>query len=175
MVVMTPELIKHVMPYYNTYGPHLARSLALLWKLFLAVAGDPHSSGTYVVLDALDECEEKSRNYLFQVITEVIRSKNHNTTTCYLKVLLTSRPNATIQLQLKTGSAVRLKTETTEGRINKDILLFVTDTMDELAEEFGYNLALKRRVQNRLQSGADGSFLWVSLVIPFKPAHHMWF
>ena len=110
--------------------------------------------------------EEKCRKYLLQEFLDYFQSMrgSSSTTTSFLKVLLTSRPYPTIQQKLKAGPTIRLKTEDAEGNTNKDISSFITQAIDELADECGYDLTMKERVQERLISGADASFLWVSFV-----------
>jgi hypothetical protein len=62
LIKTTPDLIKHAMRYYQTDGSRLVDSFGTLWDVLLAIVTDPRVSNTYVVLDALDEYKERSRN-----------------------------------------------------------------------------------------------------------------
>lgn len=165
LVVTTPSLIKHAMVHYINQGAIMVESLDTLWRIFLSIITDPLSNGTYIILDALDECEKTSRDDLLRRLSEYFRSSSETTDT-YLKVLITSRPYPEIQILLQEQpTTTRLKVEDEEQNINADISSFVSHKVDELAKERGYDLRLKEEVQKALQAGADGMFLWVSLIV----------
>lgn len=165
LIVYTPSLIKHAMPHWTARGTGILRSLDTLWKIFLAITTDPASDGTYCVLDALDECEELSREELLLRLGNHFKLTDSDIQKGYINVILTTRPCDSIDYSLYRFSATRLKTENEEGHIREDIARFITHEVERLAETRGYTSNLKARVQEALEEGSDGMFLWVVLII----------
>jgi Cdc6-like AAA superfamily ATPase len=130
IIRLIPGLIRHAIPEYRSQGDAMVNSLATLWKIFLAVTEDQTAlDGIYIVVDALDECQEESRESLSRYFRDYFdsrRSANANTAT-FLTVLVTSRPYAKIERQLSPAFCTRLKTENDEGNINRDITSFIED------------------------------------------------
>lgn len=83
----------------------------------------------------------------------------------FLKVLITCRPYREIQLILSKHRTIRLKTEDEGSHIKTDITQFISQKLDEMAGICLYDLELKEMVRTKLESEADGMFLWVSLVV----------
>jgi hypothetical protein len=164
LVKSNPRLIVHAMQLYITNGSRLFTSLADLWDIFIAISRDPLVSGTYVILDGIDECEESSRNYVLDTLCNHFRQLIGSSSIAipYLKVLVTSRPYNDIERKLKEESIIRLKAEEEEEKVNVDIRSFVCYELDELEGDCCYSLELKEEIRNRLVRGADGSFLWAS-------------
>ena len=164
LIKACPNLIKRAMKTYTPEGAQLYESFQSLWQVFLSMATDSVAQGTYIVLDAMDECEETSRCDLLKELGNYFGSKSGKVTKATLKILITSRPYPEIRSLLQKFPIIRLKTEDEEGKINTDILSFVSRTVDELATERGYDPELKEDVRKSLETGVDGMFLWVSLV-----------
>jgi hypothetical protein len=160
---LQPSFIsKYVIPEYFKLGDKLYLSFATLWDLFIKVTTDPALGRVFCVVDALDECEEVSRNqFLRQIGNPFARldaPKN-------LKLVITSRPYDSIRVLLFSSTVIRFKTEQEEDSINKDIAAYVQDEVKNLARFRGYAESLKETVLATLLSGADGMFLWVSLML----------
>lgn len=165
LIVSTPQLIKHAMAQWTARGTGIFTSVDTLWKIFLAIVTDPASDGTYCVLDALDECEEASREELLLRLGNHFRSTDDQLRKGYVNVIITSRPSDSIDCFLHPFSVIRFQTEREEDNINRDIALFISHEVERLAEARGYNDKLKARVQEALEEGADGMFLWVVLIV----------
>lgn len=165
LIMATPGLIKHAMRPHGAHGSKMLESLSILWDIFIAVATDPLCDGTYVILDALDECESNSRNDLLQRLSQYSPEADSNAPNTFLKVLITSRPYRDIDIQLLKHPKIRLKTEIEAANVEADITSFISHKVNELASMCKYGPELKEKVLAKLQTGADGMFLWVALVI----------
>ncbi|KAI5785476.1 hypothetical protein FPQ18DRAFT_243942, partial [Pyronema domesticum] len=63
LIELVPDLIQLAMHHYASRKEKIVDSLDILWKLFCAITTDHRFlDGVYLVVDALDECEETSRN-----------------------------------------------------------------------------------------------------------------
>lgn len=165
LIIKTPCLIKHAMGAYRASGSKMVDSLDLLWNIFIAAAADPITAGSYIVLDGLDECEKVSRTDFLRRLNNYFQPEVTNPSKPYLKVLITSRPYREIELLISKHRTIRLKTEDEGSNIQADITRFISQKVDEMQEICYYNSELKKRVRTKLESGADGMFLWVTLVV----------
>lgn len=165
LITATPSLIKHAMRNHMAHGSKMLESLDLLWNIFISATTDPLSDGTYVVLDALGECEKHSRDDLLRRLGNYFLPEVKQPPMPYLKVIITSRPYREIQLVLSKHRTIRLKTEDEGSKISADIRSFIWHTVEEMAEICHYDSELKEKVRAKLETGADGMFLWVSLVV----------
>lgn len=165
LITATPSLIKHAMRDHMAHGSKMLESLDLLWNIFISATTDPLSDGTYIILDALDECGKHSRDDLLRRLGNYFLHEVKKAPKPYLKVLITSRPYREIQLLLSKHRKIRLKTEDEGSNISADINSFIWHKVEEMAEICDYNSELKEKVRAKLKTGADGMFLWVSLVV----------
>lgn len=165
LITKTPSLIKHAMGAYRANESKMLESLDLLWDIFISAVADPITDGSYIILDGLDECEKVSRTDFLRRLNNYFHPEVTNPSMPYLKVLITSRPYREIALLLSKHRTIRLKTEDEGSNIEADITRFISQKVDEMQETCHYNSELKERVRTKLESGADGMFLWVSLVV----------
>jgi hypothetical protein len=128
IIQLSPDSIRHLMPEYLSHGDGVVDSLGTLWKVFLDVIADKTlMDGVYLIVDALDECEQSSRETLIQYFEQNFHtgSSVDPDSTTFLKVLVTGRPYKRIERFLHPAFCIRLKTENEEGNINKDITSFI--------------------------------------------------
>lgn len=164
LVTKTPNLIKRPMLGHVAFGPKMLESLDVLWQVFVSIATDTLSNGIYV-LDALDECEKSSRDDLLQRLSSYFLPESKTTVNTYIKVLITIRPYQEIPILLLKNQNIRLKTESEGRNSNANITSLINHKVDELADICRYDSGLKEMVRAKLNSGADGMFLWVSLIV----------
>ncbi|KAI9760710.1 MAG: hypothetical protein M1840_002218 [Geoglossum simile] len=167
---LAPVMVrKHVVPTYKALGDQLYSSFATLWDTFSAIVSDSPLDRVYCIIDALDECKEDSRNQLIQQIGHYFERKRREGVQPYsqnkLRLIITSRPYDSIRIQLFPFMVIHLEAEGEEEAINCDIAVFINDEIEELSKLRGYSEFTKRQVHEALVSGADGMFLWVSLMI----------
>ncbi|KUJ22968.1 ankyrin [Mollisia scopiformis] len=69
------SLIKYVKAAYDVAGPQFDQSFHGLWKIFIAIARDKRVGPLNVLIDAIDECEQITREEFLRDIVDLI---NHS-------------------------------------------------------------------------------------------------
>ncbi|KAK5049354.1 hypothetical protein LTR84_004283 [Exophiala bonariae] len=162
-------LRKHVLPIYEAHGKTIYTSFGILWTILASVWAEPGLGQFYCVLDALEECEEKSRDELLRQIGStfsiVQQGQNELITANGVRLIITSRPYESIRARLFPFAIIRLRAESEELHINRDITRYMEDEVPKLAALRRYDKSLQECVRSALITGGDGMFLWVSLMI----------
>ncbi|ATZ56923.1 hypothetical protein BCIN_14g01310 [Botrytis cinerea B05.10] len=83
IVVRRRVLIKHVKAAYDMQGPHLTDNFNELWRIFTAIANDRKVGHVKVIVDAVDECEESTRDRLLRAIASLVAEKGSSSTHAY--------------------------------------------------------------------------------------------
>ncbi|CCD44401.1 hypothetical protein BofuT4_P059810.1 [Botrytis cinerea T4] len=83
IVVRRRVLIKHVKAAYDMQGPHLTNNFNELWRIFTAIANDRKVGHVKVIVDAVDECEESTRDRLLRAIASLVAEKGSSSTHAY--------------------------------------------------------------------------------------------
>jgi hypothetical protein len=168
LLVIHPDLVKHALPYFQTMKEAVATSAATLWNIFEEAIQNENLPEVFCVLDALDECEDDSREWLIKKFARIFSSNNDRPASRVItgrsKMLVTSRPWEDIEFGFLEASKIRLKTEEEDG-IDHDIRTFVKEKANALAKRRGYTAQERGIVTEALTSKANGMFLWVSLII----------
>ncbi|KAI9855703.1 MAG: hypothetical protein M1813_009665 [Trichoglossum hirsutum] len=165
------SLIKHARRQFENLGSHMVDQWKTLWDIFEAVCADPQAGGIKCVIDALDECEEKSRGQLIKRLVSYFgRPKSKGPNRTFLKVLVTSRPYESIEEEFRDISNIRLKTENETENISTDIATVVKSKLDDLKSRTGCSERTRDEIERRLVKNADRTFLWVSLVLELLKA-----
>jgi ankyrin repeat protein len=154
-----PSLARHAITAFQRNGPQMVKDLRNLWNTLLNVLSDPSAGTTMIVLDAADECEQFSCHKLLQWIVELMEDTPPGLEK--LKFLITSRPEFTIQSDLRSSKILQLRLEDEIDSIDSDISTVVSKKLDGL----GYSDEVSSGIMTTLMSNADGTFLWVSLVL----------
>jgi hypothetical protein len=112
----------------------------------------------YVVIDALDECQNQDMAAFLQLIVRTgFNSK--------VKWLLTSRPMDSAGRELLSASdQVMVSLELNSGHVANAVQSYVTDKAAELNHRHHYGLALCQVLEAELTTKAEDTYLWVSLV-----------
>jgi ankyrin repeat protein len=151
--------VRHVKNVYNSHGPELEKDYGLLWKIFLTIAS--LLKNLIVVIDAIDECEEGTRDKFLDNIADLTENRGQDTTmTPSIKFVITSRPFPGRRYDLDL-----LQLNTSVVGIGEDIKLFINTRVDSIVARKGWQIDIARYLKRALNAKADGSFLWVDLVI----------
>jgi ankyrin repeat protein len=152
-----PRLFKHIQPIYDRIGDDLFVDFDALWLILKdLIQKDLGGLGLYLLVDALDECEKTSRQAL---LTKLANLSDENLN---VKVLITCRPEPEIEdtFRGKKGSLyIHL------DHINTDLSRFIDVRVKELVDRKGWRAKEERTIKEALKKNADGTFLWVSLVL----------
>jgi ankyrin repeat protein len=74
-----------------------------------------------------------------------------------MKIIITGRPHILATMELRCSTAISLDS----ANVSKDIYKYVADNVRELS----VNRQLEQEIQDALVKGANGMFLWVSLIV----------
>lgn len=121
-------------------------------EIFNAILRDPSMKGTFIVLDALDECELNPRDRIIDILTNLANQSN-------IQLLLTSRPNENLNARLMlnlSGSA---------EHVDVDIKTYVKTAVGRLTVARGLSENLRDVITQAILAHSSESFLWVQLVL----------
>ncbi|KAF4510681.1 hypothetical protein G6O67_002556 [Ophiocordyceps sinensis] len=160
LVLQQPSLVSHVQNEYDHKGKALFEDVnawATLSNILTNMLQDQRAQGGYVLIDALDECIVDLQRLLNLIVDKSSTSR--------FKWLVSSRnwPNVEEHLDMTTRK-VRLCLELNEESISTAVSIYIDHEVDRLARLKKYDDATRDAVRSSLCSGANNTFLWVSLV-----------
>ena len=123
-------------------------------ELLRAVLQDPSLSGTVIVLDALDECEEASRSLLIKNLKTIASQSN-------VKMLVTSRSDSAVKVE----PSITICMDSPNEAVDRDINRYLTIAVEDLARERKLPIQLEAEIISKLVKVYPKSFLWVQLVL----------
>ncbi|KAK2015457.1 WD40 repeat-like protein [Colletotrichum eremochloae] len=162
MLDQQPSLIERLRKKYDHAGRQLfedVNSWDALSKILLLILQDLGSQTTYLVVDALDECET-DLSQLLHLIIQV-------SSTTQAKWLISSRNIRDIEQVIRPEeSRTRLSLELRENAelVSRAVDTYISQCISQL-EVLEEDALLQDQVRSKIQEKADGTFLWVSLVI----------
>lgn len=161
LLVRCRPLIKHVKRAYDIQGPQLDRNFSALWRIFLAIASDRRIRPISVIIDAIDECEDTTRNRLLTEIITLIstRHASRSKSSC-IKFLVTSRPQFGHQY-----TSNILQIDSTLENVDRDLRLVIRSKVEGIVRRTGCGPEVRNYIENALYSKSDRTFLWVHLVL----------
>ncbi|CAM1511722.1 Fc.00g092350.m01.CDS01 [Cosmosporella sp. VM-42] len=142
----------------------VTRNVEELWTILKAVLKEMNTQPVVFIVDALDECCEASRHRFIDLLSSAFREVNPGEELPKsFKVMATSRPWSSIEQRFKDLNTIRLRGED-ETQIAKDIEAMVKYKVAELSDGGMLSAEARVLIEEKLLSGADQTFLWVSLV-----------
>lgn len=158
-----PNFINYAVDEVQAKGDNLTKELSSLWDIFVSII-DNESCGTiYLILDGLDECEEKSLKRLLKLLRELHKRKMRNG---FLMTIVTSRPYQWIRATLDDAPTIRLKTEDCLDAIDADVHRVINVRIDRFGSRTGTSHdARLENIRRALSQKADRTFLWITLVL----------
>ena len=162
LVKQQPSLLSHVQAKYDDAGKALfadANAWVALSDIFTNILRDLGPQTTYLVVDALDECVE-DRPKLLELMVQ-------NSARRGIKWVVSSRNTPDIEQKLRQDqSQARLHLEIQENaeQIAVAVDSYIQHHVSELPSLQG-DPPLQRQVGEAMRRKANGTFLWVSLVM----------
>lgn len=130
-----------------------------LWHIFLEMLDRCQCQRVYVVVDALDECEDEGMADFFKCI---VRTGLHQPSK--IKWLLTSRPLDSAERELLTGAdQVLVSLELNSEHVAEAVMTYIASKAAELDRRQRYGPKLRQKVETELRNRAEETYLWVSL------------
>ena len=158
-----PILFKHIQDPFEMSRDSLFSNFHALWRVFISIVQDPDADNICCLIDALDECENVSRQ-LF--LTDFVRLfHTQQSPKAFVKFIITSRRQNDIDESLSQINPRMRNLQIDSGRVNHDLEKFINVKVDELSTMKGYKSGLKEKIRSALIDKAGGTFLYVSLVL----------
>jgi ankyrin repeat protein len=159
--------IKHVKSRFELDGPSLANSFPALWELFLKIVADSTLSTVGIIVDAIDECEARTRNSFLKAINQLVneRKDTYRQNRNCIKFLITSRPSLGNSHHFTGLMENRLPLEENQAVISEDVKLVIRSKVGDIANKFHCDDELKHYLEEMLYTKSDQSFLWLNMVL----------
>jgi ankyrin repeat protein len=152
-----PVLFKQIQPSFEMMAASLFANFDALWRILVNVMKDCGPGELIILVDALDECEQASRQAFLANLLSILEDKSLN-----VKILITCRPEPEIEdiFRGRRGSLyIRL------DHINTDLSRFMEIRVRELVRRKAWTFKEEKMIREALMEKVDGTFLWVSLVL----------
>ena len=157
------ELIESLRRRWDTENTQFSEDITswrTLWDIFLEMLEYCKCQRVYVIVDALDECQDDS---MVKFLKRLVRTGLHHPSK--IKWLLTSRPFDSAERALLAGSdQVLVSLELNSNHVSKAVMTYIAFKVKELDRYNAYGSTLRRNIQTELENKAEDTYLWVSLV-----------
>lgn len=163
LVKQQPSLISHFQKKYDQTGKEVFNDVnawIVLCEIFTDVLQDPRLSSTYFFIDALDECVQ-NLDKLLAFISQKASLSSHT------KWILTSRNYTNVEQKLRldnSGTRLSLELDENAAQVSNAVAAYIDHRILEL-EHIQYDNALQLSVREVMKRKANGTFLWVSLIM----------
>lgn len=158
------HLIRHARDSFETKNPQLVMKFKNLWDIFNASILDSEAGNIIVLVDALDECNPSSRTQFIRSLASHLSSRQSSNEYVF-KVLITSRGHQSIEDTFESTLHVRLRAEDHLDQTAEDVARFIRLRTARIQTLTACSDEVMRGVEGQLIEKADGTFLWVSLVL----------
>jgi hypothetical protein len=162
LVSQQPSLASHLRKKYDQAGSFLfedANAWVALSDIFTNIVQDPDLKMTYLVVDALDECFTDLPK-LFDIIVYTSSSSAR------VKWLLSSRNELHTEQKLRSAdeqTRLSLERKKNAEQIARAVNVYIDDKLSRL--ESLEDECVRDQVRDILRQKANGTFLWVALVV----------
>ncbi|RPA99854.1 hypothetical protein L873DRAFT_1827825 [Choiromyces venosus 120613-1] len=156
------SLCRYAEEAFKCKGKRFTEEVDTLWGILVKAVAEGGCGDVICVVDALDECEERTLDPLIRHITHL---PGPQTSHIPLKFLVTSRPYHKIEMRLSSPkTTIRLKGEDEVKALTADVTRVIDEGIEKL-ESYWERPGGLGYLRNLLESSADRTFLWVSLVL----------
>jgi ankyrin repeat protein len=157
------QLVRLVKRAYTSLGVHALRQFDSLWNLFVQLICTAQSTKFHIIIDAFDECDQKTRTIFGHRLLELVETHG----SLPVKFFVTSRPGALAIFPSDMGSnrLLQLDLEEKQEIIGRDIDLVIHHRLDNIARRGGCMPGIRNILEQTLASKADRTFLWVTLAL----------
>jgi hypothetical protein len=156
-----PSLVSHVQKKHDHAGKALfedTNAWTALCEIFTNILRDPNLHNTYLIIDALDECETDLPKLLDFIVRQSPVSSR-------VKWIVSSRNLPGIEERLeRAGHKIRLCLELNPKSISAAVSTYIEHKTLQLADQKNYDDRTRVAVLQHLVSNANDTFLWVALV-----------
>lgn len=161
-----PHLIKFALPYFRR-DRQVADNFSVAWDIFVQAASAPEAGEIICVLDALDECEERSREQLIETFKRLYLD-DQKCSEMKLKFLVSSRPYPIIERRfralIKEFPSIHLRGEQESETISQEINLVIEKRVPEIAVELDLSIEAQQSLLESLLRIPNRTYLWLHLI-----------
>ncbi|KAH8654691.1 ankyrin repeat-containing domain protein [Ilyonectria robusta] len=160
------SLIGNALPSHKKFEKALAQNFSGLWRILLECAGSSDVGEIVCILDALDECEWRSREELIKQLKDFYcPSEGLSSPSSKLKFLVTSRPYDHLEALFRAFSTteyLRLDGDEKSADIGREINLVIDARVNEITGNLDPDD--RRKISECLKSKNSRTYLWLYLV-----------
>lgn len=152
------------MPFWDKNEKKLQFEVYELWYILLTAFTSEDSNHVTVVMDALDECREKDRKTLVELLSKFyVKSSRPVLRSSCLKFLVTSRPYNEIvdDFGRMRPPMIHLRGEKENDKIHEEINLVILQRVTNLAEEHGLSPNTTEELKQELLDMKHRTYLWL--------------
>ncbi|PWW75226.1 NACHT-ANK domain protein transcript variant 3 [Tuber magnatum] len=156
------SLVRFAEKEFKANSSKFAQEVDTLWNILVKAVAEGGCGDVICVVDALDECEERTQAQLMRLLANLSGSQSSDVA---LKLVVTSRPYHGIERGLGSGvTTIRLKGEDEIEAITADVARVIDEGIKDL-ESYWEPPGGLGDLRGVLESSADRTFIWVSLVL----------
>ncbi|KAM5342879.1 hypothetical protein ACJ41O_013845 [Fusarium nematophilum] len=162
LVDQQPSLVQHIRKKYHNAGKDVFEDMNAWWALseiFTNILQDPNLKSTFLIIDALDECETDLAKLLDLIV--------QHSTSSRVKWIVSSRNRLDIEQKLGVDrSRARLSLESKQNAecVSQAVDTYIRHSVSQLPSIQG-DQGRQDELREEMHQKANGTFLWVSLVI----------
>ncbi|EPE06576.1 wd-repeat protein [Ophiostoma piceae UAMH 11346] len=157
LLYQQPHLIFHLRSKYENIGTslfHDRNAFFALSEVFKSMLRDPRLQPAYLVVDALDECDQGLPEFVKLISCSIALSDK-------VRWLVSSRPEVELENPDTVGSLVELDAQKLKDPVNA----YIDHKLSTLRELPGYDEDTLAGVTNEIHRRAGNTFLWAALVL----------
>ncbi|KAJ9419300.1 hypothetical protein FOXG_07279 [Fusarium oxysporum f. sp. lycopersici 4287] len=155
-----PSLMSHVRKKFAHAGKQLFEDVNqwdALSKILANILQDSSRPNTFLIIDALDECET-NRDQLLELLVQISSSYS-------AKLIVSSRNWPSVEKALRASTQkLRICLELNHESISSAVSRYIDHKVNELTQLNNYDSKTQDAVRHHLASNANDTFLWVALV-----------
>ena len=169
--IQRTDVLKKVKETFGSSLQHFERSVDTWWRILSFAARTARYRTLYVVIDALDECEARSRKKLLDRIAEALQEWNGMDTALQrrVKFVITGDPQLLLSQKLMVESSLQyhLNIEDFSQEMVDDVERVVDKRVDDLVDRLFCTAQQGHQLKISLCRHAENSFLWVTVVLNY--------
>ncbi|KAK3947728.1 ankyrin repeat-containing domain protein [Pseudoneurospora amorphoporcata] len=154
-------LIGNALPSHKNYGKKLTQNFSELWRILLECVRSSDTGEVVCILDALDECDKRSRKELINKLKDFYCQPPSSK----LKFLITSRPYDDLEANFgnfPTTKYLRFDGDDKSADIGREINLVIDERVNTVMGSF--NADDRCEISQRLKSMENRTYLWLYLI-----------
>ncbi|KAJ5618524.1 hypothetical protein N7528_006635 [Penicillium herquei] len=167
LLLQRNELFRHMQPDLERHKDSrlfedLFENFSAMWRILQDMLRDDRAGEVFILVDALDECDRPTRKSLLAQLHDLFQETLVERPG-KLKLLVTCRPSISDIEEELTDVGVCLRIDRAD--INNDLKEYIEFKVKDLALRKRYLPHLREKVTKALSDEAEGTFLWISLMI----------